>query len=107
MKNAIKAGNKWYADKIKEGWEITPNGLLSPQEIRLAGYVRMNERYAIPTIVCIAEYSTGMVMKGQKFLRVSQRYLDWCATHNWNNNVEDKIDQQIEQDEIDVEDVNF
>ena len=77
LKTFLKVCRDQAFNLLKQGWEETPNGLLSPQDIKEAGFVRKNNEYCIPTEICMAETSGAGHNIGQKFLGVTRQYITW------------------------------
>ena len=78
IKEFIEDGQKWYADKLAEGWEKTPDGILPLTEIKKAGYAQNeNKEWVIPIESHIADGNSDRPA-GQKYWGVRDERFQEC-----------------------------
>jgi len=100
----IKKGQEAREIKLAEGYKETPDGLLSPLDIEKAGYIAKDGVYFIPAQYYISEENINGHAKGQKYLGVSEQYLQWRRDRKAKS--ESPIDYYIDK-EIEKEAFNF
>ena len=104
----VKKAQERYEKLQQNGWEETPNGLLSIEEIKNAGFVRQDGKWKIPTDVYIAEVAHGGLSKGAKYIGISMKYINWLEEKKRSKESgQTKIDVEIlEQEKLSTKDAN-
>ena len=98
IEERINESNKKWEDLVNKGWEETPDGLLPPEEIERAGFVKQDDEWKIPTDVYIAEVAMGGIKRGSKYIGVSMKYINWREERKLKyKNVESRIEREIEK----------
>ena len=92
----IQKANEKYEEYIKLGWEETPDGLLPPDEIKRAGFIKQGGQWLIPTDVYIAEVASAGLKKGAKYIGISMQYIHW--KEKFFNKIEETGDAKIEKE---------
>jgi hypothetical protein len=77
MRKIILKGKRDKKKKYDLGWRETPDGFLSPKDIRDAGFVLKDGEYRYPGIEEIADHDMGSVKKGQKHMVIDPKYFEW------------------------------
>ena len=113
----VDKGREWTKKKIEEGWRHTCMGLLSPEDIKEAGFVfdnRLEEVYdyekgkmvqramgyhQIPSQEYMREDSRFGV-KGEKYMGPSRKFLNWYEKRR--KRQEEYIDQNEEHIEKEI-----
>ena len=96
IQKKIALANQARKKLMDEGWEETPSGLLPPDEIKKAGFVKSGGEWLIPTDVYISEVARGGLKKGEKYLGVSMQYVRWRDSRDKPPESGDqKIDKEI------------
>lgn len=104
MVQIIKECRQIKKDKLAQGYEETPDGLLSPKDIKDAGYIKKDSVYAIPSEYIICEDNLAGHRKGQKILVISAQYMRWQKDRE--KRASGDIDYYIDK-EIEIEKLNF
>ena len=97
MEERIRIAKEKYNQLIAIGWEKTPNGILPPEEIKKAGFIKKRGEWLIPMEVYIATVSSSGLKKGAKYLGVTMQYINWLdARRSIPESGQIKIDREIE-----------
>lgn len=64
-------------EKKSAGWAYTPDGWLSPANIKAAGYILKDGHYFIPGEEYISDKKTETKELGEKYWYYSKQYLAW------------------------------
>ena len=72
----IDKGKAWRMEKLAEGWEQTPDGLLPLAEINKAGFVPSGTGWKIPSEEFLSTGEDGSTV-GTKYKAATSQYIAW------------------------------
>lgn len=99
ISDTIQIGNDWYQQKMKDGWEETEFGLMSPDEIKESGMVKdFGGLWTIPTVEYISEKREIGRNKGEKYYGIAPKFLLWYKKLTNKLTVDDHINYEIEKE---------
>ena len=83
QKELIEKGQKWFQEKLEQGWMKTPFGMLPGNEIEKSGMIYGNGTFSIPTEEYMAEDNYGGHKKGEKYYAPSKQFMKWLEEFNF------------------------
>lgn len=99
INDVIEIGNKWYEQKIKEGWQETELGFMSSRQIEESGMIKDSSgKWSIPTLEYIAEKKEDGRNKGEKYLGIAPKFLLWYKKLMNRLTIDDQINNEIEKE---------
>lgn len=92
----INWGRGWMDKRRSEGWQDTPDGLMSMDSVREAGYKKSKTsgRWEIPLDYVISS-GAGDRTIGSKYLAPSSKYLTWRESRGNKRDIDKQIDDAM------------